>query len=253
MRIYYAENYEKMSRKAADILAAQVTLKPDSVLGLATGATPVGLYRALAVDHREHGLSFSKCRTVNLDEYCGLAADHPQSYAYFMQKMLFSNIDICPEHTYLPDGKNIDADAECQRYDALLASLGGIDLQLLGIGHNGHIGFNEPAACFSTGTHRIRLTESTIHANARFFVREEEMPEYAYTMGIRPIVQARRILLVVSGAEKAEILEQALFGPVTPHVPASILQLVPDLIVCGEAGALSDICSKHSALVTNLP
>lgn len=245
MNIHYAETYEKMSRDAANILAAQVLLKPDAVLGLATGSTPIGLYRALAEDCRERGVSFAECRTVNLDEYCGLAPDHPQSYARFMREHLFSKIDIREENTHLPDGRNSDAEAECSRYDRLIESLGGIDVQLLGIGHNGHIGFNEPSDCFPAGTNRVKLSERTIQANARFFASADEVPKYAYTMGLRAILQARRILLVVSGQEKAEILARALFGPVTPQVPASILQLVPALDVCADAEALSVIRERY--------
>lgn len=249
MNLYYTENYREMSRKAANLLAAQVARKPDSVLGLATGSTPVGLYAALQEDHQTCGLSFAACRTVNLDEYCGLAPEDPQSYAYFMQKMLFSGLDIEPGNTHLPDGKNPDAQAECSRYERLIASLGGIDLQVLGLGHNGHIGFNEPSDAFPVETHRVKLTARTIAANARFFPKAEAVPKYAYTMGLRAILQAKRILLLVSGTEKAEILERVLFGPVTPQVPGSILQLASHLDVCADAEALSAVLRKHPEVV----
>jgi len=245
MRIILAENYEIMSKKAAGFIAAQVYTKPDSVLGLATGSTPVGVYDNLIDWHKKGYLSFKDCITVNLDEYCGLSADHPQSYAYFMNEKLFRHIDIKPENTHIPDGLNDDADAVCAAYDRLIESLGGIDLQLLGIGNNGHIGFNEPDKYFRMDTGKVDLTLSTIKANSRFFEREEDVPRQAYTMGIRPIVQAKQVIMVVSGKQKAEIIYESLFGPVTPMVPASILQIVQNLVVCGDADALSIIAEKH--------
>ena len=249
MRIILAENYEIMSKKAAGFIAAQVYAKPDSVLGLATGSTPVGVYGNLIQWHKKGCLSFKKCRTVNLDEYFGLSSDHPQSYAYFMNEQLFRHIDIRPENTHIPNGMNLDAEAECAAYDSLIESLGGIDLQLLGIGDNGHIGFNEPNTYYCMNTNKVSLTQSTIKANSRFFEKEEDVPKHAYTMGIRPIVQAKQVLMVVNGRHKAEIIYESLFGPVTPKVPASILQIVPNLVVCGDADALSVIAGKHPQLI----
>lgn len=239
MKIISAPDYTAMSRKAANIISAQVILKPDSVLGLATGSTPVGVYRQLVDWYRKGDLDFAKVRTVNLDEYCGLAPDHPQSYRFYMESNLFSQVNIQPENTHLPDGLAQDPAAECVRYDHLISDLGGIDLQLLGIGHNGHIGFNEPDEAFGKMTHQVRLNERTVEANARYFASADEMPKFAYTMGIRAIMQARKILLVVNGSDKAEILMQALTGPVTPTVPGSILQLHPDVTVVADEAALA--------------
>lgn len=241
MRIYCAKDYEGMSRRAANIIAAHVVVDPACVLGLATGSTPVGAYQELSRRCAQGDLSFSRVHTVNLDEYVGLGSEHPQSYRYFMRKNLFGQIDIPPANTHLPDGLAPDAEAECSRYDRLIRELGGIDLQLLGIGHNGHIGFNEPDQAFTLGTHQVRLTQSTIEANARFFATEAEVPRAAYTMGIKTIMQARAILVVVSGAEKADIAYRAFLGPVTPQVPASILQLHPHVTLCGDLAALSKL------------
>ena len=245
LRIYYAETYEEMSRRAASFMAAQVLANPASVIGLATGSSPVGMYTELARLCSDGVITFRGVHTVNLDEYYGLAPEHDQSYRYFMEKNFFSKIDIQPENTNLPDGKNPSPEAECARYDALIDSLGGIDMQLLGIGHNGHIGFNEPSDHFTPGTNCITLTDDTIDANKRFFATRDEVPKRALTMGIRAIMQAKKILLVANGENKAEILERALFGPVTPEVPASILQLHGDVVVCGDAAALSVIRARH--------
>ena len=246
MKIYCCQTYEEMSRHAADRMGAQVLLKPNAVLGLATGSTPLGLYAELAARCARGELSFADVTTVNLDEYCGLSPDNAQSYAYFMKKNLFDVIDIDPANTHLPDGTNPDAAAETARYDALIASLGGIDMQLLGIGVDGHIGFNEPSDSFSAGTVRIALDESTIEANARFFAGADEVPRYAYSMGCGTILNARRILFLANGKNKAEIVERAFFGPITPAVPASLLQLVPDKVtVLLDADAASLVLAKH--------
>lgn len=239
MKILSAPDYTALSRKAANIMSAQVILKPNSVLGLATGSTPLGVYRQLIEWYRKGDLDFEKVRTVNLDEYCGLAPDNPQSYRYYMNHNFFNHINIRQDLTYLPDGLAEDPQAACSRYDQLIEELGGIDLQLLGLGHNGHVGFNEPDSEFNKMTHRVQLNERTIEANARFFSNRDDVPRYAYTLGIRAIMQARKILLVVSGGDKADILQQALTGPVTPAVPGSILQLHPDLIVIADDAALA--------------
>jgi len=231
MRIIKVNDYEEMSRKAADLIASQVILNPKSVLGLATGSTPIGTYENLAELHKKGRVDFSQVTTINLDEYCGLEPTHDQSYRYFMNKHLFSKINIKLENTHVPNGKADDIDAECARYDDLIEKAGGIDLQLLGIGHNGHIGFNEPSDEFVPDTHCVSLAESTINANSRFFRTRDEVPRKAITMGIRPIMHARRVLLLASGEDKKEILKKALFGPITPRVPASILQFHKDLIV----------------------
>lgn len=239
MKILKAADYQGMCRKAANILSAQVILFPGSVLGLATGSTPLGVYEQLAEWYNKGDVDFSKVKTVNLDEYCGLSPEHPQSYRYYMNHNFFNQINIPLENTHLPDGLARDMEAECVRYDDLIASLGGIDLQLLGIGHNGHIGFNEPDQAFGKLTHCVSLNERTIEANARFFDSEAQVPKKALSMGVRSIMQAKKILLVVNGADKADILHQALMGPVTPTVPASILQLHPDVTVVADVSALS--------------
>lgn len=239
MKIISAPDYAAMSRKAANIISAQVILKPDSVLGLATGSTPVGVYRQLAEWYHQGDLDFTRVRTVNLDEYCGLSPEHPQSYRHYMETHLFSQINIQPVNTHLPNGLASDPKAECTRYDQLIADLGGIDLQLLGIGHNGHIGFNEPDEAFGKTTHQVRLNPRTVEANARFFEHAGEVPQFAFTMGIRAIMHAKKILLVVNGSDKADILRQALTGPVTPAVPGSILQLHPDVTVVADESALA--------------
>ena len=228
-----------MSRRAANILSAQVILKPDSVLGLATGSTPVGMYRQLVNWYEKGDIDFSQVHTVNLDEYLGLAPDHDQSYRYFMQQNLFDHINVRPENTNVPNGLASDPEAECRRYNEVIAGLGGIDLQVLGMGHNGHIGFNEPEEAFELETHVVDLTENTIQANARFFASKDEVPRRAITMGIKAIMQARHILVVVSGEDKAEIVRRAFAGPVTPLVPASILQMHPHLSLVGDEAALS--------------
>ena len=239
MKIIKTRDYDHMSRQAANIISAQVILKPASVLGLATGSSPVGTYRQLIERYGRGELDFSAVRTVNLDEYVGLGPDDEQSYARFMRVNLFDHINIDLKNTHIPNGLNADPAAECAGYDALIRSLGGIDLQLLGLGPNGHIGFNEPDGSFAKGTHKVELSRATIEANKRFFSRAEEVPEFAYTMGIRDIMQAERVVMVVSGAGKAEIVKAAFSGPVTPGVPASILQLHRDFTLVADREALS--------------
>ena len=239
MIIINTKNYEDMSRKAANILSAQVILKHNCVLGLATGSTVEGIYKQLIMMNQNGDVDFSGVRSVNLDEYVGLAGDHNQSYRYFMDTNLFNQINIHKDNTNVPDGMAADIEAECIRYENLIKELGCIDLQLLGLGHNGHIGFNEPDDYFPLLTHRVQLKESTIKANSRFFENEDQVPREAITMGIKSIMQAKRILLCVSGEAKAEILKKVLSGPVTPEVPGSILQLHPNLTVVADEAALS--------------
>ena len=239
MKIIRAKDYYYMSRKAAYIISAQVIMKPNCVLGLATGGTPVGIYKQLVEWYNKDDIDFSEVTTVNLDEYRGLPREHPESYWSFMHRNLFDLVNIRPERINLPDGTNLDAAAECARYDYVIQRVGGIDLQLLGIGHDGHIGFNEPGSAFELGTHCVDLTEETIEANKRFFASKEEVPRQAYTMGIKTIMQARKVLLVANGAGKAEIIKRAFFGPVTPEVPASILQMHPDCTIVLDAEAAS--------------
>ena len=239
MRIIKAKDYADMSRKAANIIAAQVILKPDCVLGLATGSTPIGTYKELIKGYENGDLDFSLVKTANLDEYRGLEKTNDQSYDYFMKANLFNHININFDNLNIPNGENPDADAECKRYEEVVKALGGQDLQLLGMGHNGHIGFNEPADEFVKETHCVDLQESTIQANKRFFEKVEDVPTQAYTMGINTIMQAKMILVIVSGADKAEIVKKAFFGPVTPQVPASILQMHPNVVVVVDEAAAS--------------
>ena len=241
MRIYVAESYENMSRKAANILSAQVILNPNSVLGLATGSTPIGMYKQLVSWYNKGDLDFSQVKSVNLDEYVGLSPDHDQSYRYFMQKNLFDHVNIDPANTNVPDGLAADPDEACRRYNQIIRDLGSIDIQVLGMGHNGHIGFNEPDDAFELETHVVDLQESTIEANARFFASKDEVPRRAITMGIKNIMQARQILVLVSGEGKADIVKAAFTGPVTPRVPASILQLHPNVALVGDKAALSKL------------
>ena len=239
MVIIKTKNYEEMSARAANIIAAQVTMKPNCILGLATGSTPIGTYAKLVEKFNAGGLDFAGVTSVNLDEYKGLTKENDQSYYYFMHDHLFSHINIDKRRTFLPDGTEPDAEKACNDYNDIIHSVGGIDLQLLGLGHNGHIGFNEPADSFALETHCVDLTESTIKANQRFFASYDDVPKQAYTMGIKTILQAKKVVVVVSGADKAEAVYKSFFGPVTPQVPASILQLHPDCIVVADEAALS--------------
>lgn len=239
MRIYITKDYAEMSRKAANIISAQIILKPDSLLGLATGSTPIGAYRQLVEWYEKGDLDFKEVVTVNLDEYKGLGPDNPQSYAYYMEDKLFKKVNIKPENTHLPDGLNNDAEDACNKYNELLEELGEQDLQLLGLGRNGHIGFNEPDEIFDQNVHCVSLTNSTIEANKRFFEAGEEVPKYAYTMGIRSILRSKKILVIASGDDKADAVKKAFFGPVTPLVPASILQLHDDVILVTDEAAYS--------------
>ncbi|MDD3254031.1 MAG: glucosamine-6-phosphate deaminase [Lachnospiraceae bacterium] len=239
MRIYRATDYDDMSRKAANIISAQVIMKPNCVLGLATGSSPLGTYKQLIDWYNKGDLDFSEVKSVNLDEYKGLSRDNDQSYYYFMYNNFFKHVNINLENTNVPNGTEPDSDKECARYNKIIEDLGGVDLQLLGLGFNGHIGFNEPDEAFEKMTHCVDLQPSTIEANKRFFEKIEDVPKQAYTMGIKTIMQARKILLVVSGEGKAETLYQALYGPITPHVPGSILQLHPDVNIVADEAALS--------------
>lgn len=241
MRIYKAKDYDEMSRKAAGIVSAQIIMKPDCVLGLATGSTPVGLYKQLIEWYRNGDLDFSGVRTVNLDEYKGISRENDQSYYYFMHQNLFDHVNIPAENTHLPDGMEPDSEKECRRYEELIQSMGSVDLQLLGIGHNGHIGFNEPADAFDKLVHCVNLTQSTIEANKRFFASAKEVPRQAYTMGIQTIMRSKKILIIANGEGKADIVRDAFFGPITPMVPASVLQLHNDVTLVADEAALSKI------------
>lgn len=239
IKITKAKDYNEMSRKAANIISAQVIMKPDCVLGLATGSSPLGIYAQLIDWYKKGDLDFSQTKTVNLDEYRGLSHDNDQSYYHFMNENFFKHININPANTHVPDGTEPDAAKACARHEAVIQELGGIDLQLLGLGLNGHIGFNEPGSAFEKETHCVDLTKSTIQANSRFFKKMEDVPTQAYTMGIKSIMMAKKILIVVSGDAKADIVKEAFFGPVVPQVPASILQMHPDVTLIADAAALS--------------
>ena len=231
MKYIEVESYNELSRKAAAIIAAQVIAKPESILGLATGSSPLGTYECLVKACENKDLDFSKVTSVNLDEYVGLTPDNDQSYRYFMNSNLFSKINIRKECTFVPNGCADDMEKEGREYDERIESLGGIDIQLLGIGLDGHIGFNEPDDVFTKETHLVDLDPSTIEANARFFASADDVPKKAITMGMGAIMNAKKVLLIANGKNKEEIVKKAFFGPITPEVPASILQLHPDVTV----------------------
>lgn len=248
MRIYCEKDYDAMSRRAAQVIAAEITHNPACVLGLATGSTPEGAYKYLVDWYQKGCLSFRDVLSVNLDEYKGLAPDHDQSYRYFMQKNLFDHVDIRPENTRVPDGLAADPERECAEYDAYIRSLGYASLQLLGVGRNGHIGFNEPGDCFVKETHVVDLTESTIDANARFFASRDDVPKQALSMGMGAIMGAKKVLLCASGEEKADAILGCVCGAISPRCPASILQLHPNVVVVIDEAAASKLKAAGVAL-----
>ena len=235
-KIIITKNYEELSAKAAEVMLGVVKQNPKAVLGLATGTTPLGLYAKMIADYKENGTDYSQIRTVNLDEYKGLPKTHEQSYAYFMKKNLFDGLGIRSEQTNIEDGTAKEADEECARYDTLLEELPR-DIQLLGLGSNGHIAFNEPGTPFGSGTHVVTLAESTVKDNARLFEDIAEVPRKAFTMGIKQIMQAKKMLILASGANKAEAVYKMVKGEVTEQVPASVLQLHPDCILIADRAA----------------
>lgn len=243
MRIYREKDYEAMSRRAAQIIAAEIAHNPACLLGLATGSTPEGAYRCLVDWYKQGLLSFQDVRSVNLDEYVGLAPDHDQSYRYFMQSNLFDHVDIDPANTRVPDGLTRDAKAFCDEYDAYIRAQGYVDLQLLGIGRNGHIGFNEPGDCFVKETHVVDLAESTIDANARFFASRDDVPRQAISMGMGAIMGAKKVLLCASGEEKADAVCSSVLGAISPSCPGSILQLHPNVVVVVDEAAFSKLAA----------
>lgn len=245
IKIYYSSTKKEAGVKAANSIAELLKSKPNAVLGLATGSSPTAMYDELAAMNKRGEINFKNVKSINLDEYIGLSADHDQSYAYFMKENLFGRVDIDMANTNLPNGLATDYAAECKRYNELYDSLGGTDIQVLGIGHNGHIAFNEPSESFSKGTNAVTLKESTISANARFFASADEVPKMAFSMGIDQITKSNKIILLADGEAKAEILERALFGDITPLVPASALQLVKNVEVYGDEKSLAIIKEKH--------
>ncbi len=238
MRVYCAKDYDHASRIAANIISAQVIMKPDCVLGLATGSTPIGTYEELIRRYEQGDLDFSKVHSINLDEYKGLSPENDQSYRYFMNTHLFDKINIDKKNTYVPDGLEPDKEKACRDYEEIIRVHGGVDLQVLGLGHNGHIGFNEPGSVFEKETHCVTLSDTTREANARFFSSMDEVPTEAYTMGIGSIMQAKKIIVIVTGEGKREIVKKAFQGPITPEVQASVLQLHKDVILVGDEAAL---------------
>jgi len=241
MRILVTEDYAAMSRTCAELIATQVQSKPNSVLGLATGSTPIGTYQELIRMHKESGLDFSAVTTFNLDEYYPIQKSNDQSYDYFMKEQLFNHINIDFARLNIPNGEASDIAEECAAYEANIKAAGGIDFQILGIGLNGHIGFNEPDDSFAARTHQVTLDDSTIEANARFFASKDEVPKQAITMGIGTIMAAKTVLLMINGAKKAAIAKQTIFGDITPRVPASVLQLHQNVIVALDADAAVEL------------
>ena len=239
MKLIKAKNPAEAGKLAADIFEEIIRNNPQCVLGLATGSTPLPLYRELIEREKAGKIDFSKVRSANLDEYKGLSGDHPQSYRYFMNTNLFDHISIDKANTIVPDGLAKDAKAMCDEYEKKIKALGGVDIQLLGIGHDGHIGFNEPCDYFPATTHEVKLEQMTREANKRFFASIDEVPTAAYTMGIGTVMAARKVLLIATGKDKAEIVKKSFFGPVTPQVPASILQFHPDVTVIVDEDAAS--------------
>lgn len=241
MNIIKAENYDEMSQMAANKIIEMVRTNPKVTIGLATGSTPKGVYKKLIEDHKAKGTTYKQVTTVNLDEYIGISRNNPNSYHFFMREHLFNHIDIPLEQTYIPDGMAKNLPLECTRFESVIQELGGVDLQLLGIGHNGHIGFNEPGTSFESRTHVVTLAESTRKANARFFPSLEEVPTHAITMGIATIMESKEIILLASGASKAEAIAKLVHGEVNENFPASVLKLHKNVTIIADKDALQFI------------
>lgn len=239
MKLVCAKDYEDASYIAAKNIYTQMIKKADSVLGLATGSSPVGVYKQLIKWYKIGDLDFSDVTTINLDEYRGINRTDEQSYYFFMQRNLFKHVNIKPSNTYIPNGMEEDCQKACNDYDAIIKKVGRIDLQLLGLGENGHIGFNEPSEAFTGKTHCVDLADSTLLANARFFKSLKDVPKQAYTLGVESIMMAKKIIVIVSGEKKADILKKVLYGPITPLIPASILQVHPDVVIVADEAARS--------------
>ena len=245
MKIIIEKNYEDLSKQAAEIVKQAIQEKLNLVLGLATGSTPIGLYQKLIQMHKENVLDFSKIITFNLDEYLGLPSNHSQSYHYYMKENFFDNINIDSKNIHIPDGETKNVKVFCKDYEQDIQNVGGIDLQILGIGSDGHIGFNEPGTLFNSRTHLAKLAQSTIKDNSRFFEKEEDVPKFAITMGVQTIFEAKKILLLASGENKAISIAKALEGPITSQITASILQKHQDAIVILDEKAASKLKRKY--------
>ena len=245
MRVIIEKDYESMSKKAAGFVAEVVRNKPDCVLGLATGSTPVGMYKELIRMHKEEGLDFSRVTTFNLDEYYGLAPEHDQSYHYFMYDNLFNQINVPASSINVPSGTAPDVDAFCAHYEEMIKQAGGIDIQVLGIGGDGHIAFNEPGTSLASRTHLVTLDAQTIEDNARFFEKKEDVPLSAITMGVGTILEARTCLLLANGAKKAKVVAAAVEGPITSQITSSALQMHPNTIAILDEDAASELARKE--------
>lgn len=248
MKVIIAKNYDEMSAAAAQIIKDLVNLKPNCILGLATGSTPVGMYKHLIEYNMNNQVDFSKVTTFNLDEYLGLHGSHPQSYRYFMDSNFFNHVNIDKSNTFVPNGIAENIDEECLSYDRRISEAGGIDLQVLGIGNNGHIGFNEPSDTLYVGTHAAKLKEDTIAANSRFFNSIEEVPTSALTMGVGGIMKARQIILLASGTAKAEIIGNLVNGKINTHIPASLLQIHSNVTVIVDEAAGAQLLKKSTEI-----
>ena len=244
MQVHIFKSAAQVGQAAATMIAAQILRKPDSILGLATGSSPIPTYQNLVAMHRAGVLDFSQAISFNLDEYVGIDPQHPCSYHRFMHDNLFSQVNMKPENIHIPDGNAADLSAAAQAYDDAICAAGGIDLQLLGIGHNGHIGFNEPGEHFVYGCHEVRLSQSTIEANTRFFDSAEDVPRSAVSLGVGSIMQARQVLLIATGADKAEAVRRALEGEVSPQWQASILRTHPDVVFLLDEASASLLTDK---------
>lgn len=231
MKVVITKNYEELSKVAAKEMSEVIRSNPSAILGLATGGSPIGMYKELIRMNKDGEIDFSKVTTVNLDEYVGLSGDHPQSYRYFMNDNLFNHINIDKKNTYVPNGLAKDVEEECKSYDSKIAQLGGTDVQLLGIGNNGHIAFNEPDEFLVSGTHLTNLTENTIKANSRFFDSIDEVPKTALTMGLGGIMKSKKIIVIASGESKAEAVKEMVSGKISTNMPASMLQMHRDVVV----------------------
>lgn len=251
MKVIRTNNYEEMSKVAADLVISKIKAQPNITLGLATGSTPINLYRQMIQDHQQNGTSYKNIYTVNLDEYIGLPKEHPSSYYFFMKNELFDHLDIPKEQTFIPSGVVADLDEECEKFEQIITNVGGIDLQILGIGPNGHIAFNEPGTPFESRTHVVNLTESTIKANSRFFKTIEEVPTRAISLGLKTIFESKQIILLASGPKKAHAIRDLIDGPIDEQYPASILKKHPNSILIADNDAMQLVSTKSDTILSS--